>query len=153
MTDNGEEYITVEQVASTLRVSVRHAARYAERVRTQKAGKRILFHRGDIEALADELGAQNKPAIPQPAELVPLGEMMQTFERQQAQIAALSHEVGRLQGILEQQKLLTEDVQEVHRKLVKTEQERDRLRQELAQVRGELDKVQKTWWKRLLDGD
>jgi hypothetical protein len=153
MTDNGEEYITVEQVASTLRVSVRHAARYAERVRTQKAGKRILFHRGDIEALADELGAQHKPAIPQPAELVPLGEMMQTFERQQAQIAALSHEVGRLQGILEQQRLLTEDANEVRRRLIEVETQRDMLQQELDRIKSEQEQPKPSWWRRLFAAD
>src|SRR5919199_5473165 len=117
MTDNGQEYIPVETVASILRVSVRHASRFADRVRTERAGKRILFHRGDVEELAREIGADNKPLVPPLVELVPAGEMLASFEQQQQQLVALSHEVGRLQGIVEGQKALVEGYQQMQERV------------------------------------
>ena len=86
MTDNDEEYITVEAAASILRVSVRQATRYASRVTTRQAGKRILFHRGEVEELAKRLGAENKPLVPTPSQMVPAGEMLAAYESQRQQI-------------------------------------------------------------------
>ena len=142
MADN-DEYIPVELVASRLKLSVRQATRYADRVRTIRSGRRILFHRDDVEALADELGVEYRPPPLPRADLVPAGEMLQTFERQQAQIAALSMEVGRLQGLLEGQKQLTADTEDVRRQLADVEAERDRLRAELEQLH------RRPWWHRL----
>ncbi len=139
MTDNDNEYITIDDAAQIIRVSYRHAARFAGRVRTRKVGKRILFHKGDVEALSVELGAQYKTEIPKPAELVPLGIMMETFKQQQQQIAMLSREVGRLEGLLESHRAMLADVQEVRQQLTVVEAERDRLLQENEQLRNQLD--------------
>jgi len=54
-----EEYITVEDAAAILQTKTRQAHRYGEgpnaRIRTRKAGRRKLFHRGDVEQLARDL--------------------------------------------------------------------------------------------------
>ena len=72
MTDD-TQYITVEDAADILQVTPRQAHRYGggdhPRIRTRKAGRRILYHRGDVEALAVDLGVEfrsrSKPPAPQ----------------------------------------------------------------------------------------
>ncbi len=143
-------YIRVEDVAERLKVSVRQASRYGAKIRTQRAGRRVLYHRDDVEQLAEEIGAEHRVAPPQPrTDLLPPGEFLQSIERQQSQIAHLSREVGRLEGQLEaqrqQQHLLTQSADDLKAKLSSTEAERDALRAELANLR------RRSWWRRLLD--
>lgn len=141
MPDNDNDtYISMGEAAQILRVSYRHATRFANRVRSKRVGQRILFHKGDVEALSVELGTQYRPEIPKPAELVPLGVMMETFNQQQQQIAMLSREVGRLEGLLENHRAMLANAQELRQKLAAIEEERDLLRQENEQLRRELDR-------------
>jgi hypothetical protein len=70
-TNDNTEWLTVEQVASLLGTSTRQAHRYAEgesaRIRTRRAGRRILFYRPDVENLAEALGiARREPPAPPP---------------------------------------------------------------------------------------
>ncbi len=48
------DYIPVEEAAQLLGVTTRQAARYGERVRTKRVGKRVLYHRDDIAQIAQE---------------------------------------------------------------------------------------------------
>lgn len=151
MQDN-EAYISVEEAADLLRVSTRQAHRYGEqehggRLRTRKAGRRTLFHKGDVEALATELGVEYKPTERPKADIVPAGEMLhyirerdQQLSDVQGQLNRAMLEVGRLQGQLEQ-RLLPEDADVLRQKAVAAEQERDALRHQLERM---------PWWARWL---
>jgi hypothetical protein len=146
-----EEYITVEDAADILRVVPRQVNRYGNgpdaRLRTRKAGRRVLYHRGDVETLADDLGVVNKPQTPRtPAsELVPQGKVLEEWrlrerEHQEqinelhAKLNAAAHRIGELEAQLQ------------HR--LSPEQERA-LRDELAAYKTQLSGG-RPWWKRLL---
>ena len=140
-----DEWLPVEVVANRLKLSVRQATRYQTRVRTKRAGRRILFHPEDVEMLATEIGVEYRPPVPPRAELMPAGEVLQTFERQQERLAALERERGRLEGMLQTQQRLLEDADETRRQLEASRAERDRLQAELDKLR------RRSWWQRLLD--
>jgi chromosome segregation ATPase len=142
-TSSHDEYMPVEAVADRLRLSVRQATRYAERVRTLKKGRRIYYHRDDVEALADELNVEERVPTPPRTEMMPAGEVMQTFERQQERIAQLERERGRLEGVLTTQQRLLEDADETRRRLEEVTAERDRLRAENERLQA------RSWWQRL----
>ncbi len=142
-TSSHDEYMPVEAVADRLRLSVRQATRYAERVRTLKKGRRIYYHRDDVEALADELNVEERLPVPPRTEMMPAGEVMQTFERQQERIAQLERERGRLEGVLSTQQRLLEDADETRRRLEDVTAERDRLRAENERLQA------RSWWQRL----
>lgn len=142
-TSSHDEYMPVEAVADRLRLSVRQATRYAERVRTLKKGRRIYYHRDDVEALADELNVEERLPVPPRTEMMPAGEVMQTFERQQERIAQLERERGRLEGVLTTQQRLLEDADETRRRLEDVTAERDRLRAENERLQA------RSWWQRL----
>ena len=146
-----EEYITVEDAADILQVVPRQVNRYGNgpdaRLRTRKAGRRVLYHRGDVEQLADDLGVINKPRVPRPspAEMVPAGEMLQQWRQReqdhdrrvdelQAQLNSAARRIGELEALLAQR--------------LEPEQERA-LRDELAAVKTLLTGG-RPWWKRLL---
>src|SRR5262245_31794743 len=115
MADNDTQWLTVEQVATMLGVSTRQAHRYGEgpsaRLRTKRAGRRILFNRADVEALAVELGiAHQPPPAPKPprVEIVQqqtqnellgyLRERDEELRHYQAKLESLLVELGRLQA-------------------------------------------------------
>jgi hypothetical protein len=75
MSDDAAAYITVEEAAALLELSTRQVSRYGKgegaRLRTRRAGKRILYHRGDVESLARDLQVARtppplRPTPPQP---------------------------------------------------------------------------------------
>ncbi len=133
-----EQYISVEEAADILKVSTRMVNKYGheEKIQTRKAGKRILYLRSDVEALAEELGVDMRPAPREPKmDLVPAGEMLEYLrerdnrnEQLQAQLVAAAAEIGALRERLEQQKVLTED--------------NTALRERIAYL-------ERPWWKRL----
>ncbi len=146
-TSSHDKYMPVEAVANRLRLSVRQATRYAERVRTLKKGRRIYYHRDDVEELADELNVEERVPTPPRTEMMPAGEVMQTFERQQERIAQLERERGRLEGVLTTQQRLLEDADETRRRLEAVTAERDRLKSALERERS------LPWWRRLFRHD
>ena len=78
--DQEYEYIPVETAAEILKMSARMVNKYGNdgRIQTKRAGRRVLYLRDDVEALADELGVDLRPPPKAPrADLVPVGEMME----------------------------------------------------------------------------
>ena len=113
------DYITVDEAAAILRLTHRQVNRYGSdgRIGTRKVGRRVLYLRTDVEALAEELDVENRPAPKQAkAELIPMGDMLeylrerdQRIEELQRQVLAAAVELTRAQSQLEQQKQLAED--------------------------------------------
>lgn len=148
-----EEYISVEEVAAIMGLSIRQASRYASKVRTERINQRVLFHRGDvmeqarlkgIEHEARERAATYKPKVTK-TDLVPVGEMLEYIRDRDRQLAEVQTqlnqallEIGRLQG------QLTEH-QQLQQQLMDIQTERDELKQTMERAR--------PWWRRLFDHD
>ncbi len=139
-----EDYIEVDEAAQILRITPRQVNRYGNdgRIRTKRAGRRVFYLRTDVEALAEELDVDHRPSPKSPkAELVPVGEMLeylrdrdQKVDELQGKLVAAAAEVGRLTGIIEQQKQLMED--------------RDNLLQRITQLEAQLVDAQRPWYKK-----
>ncbi len=139
--DDEAEYVNVETAASILSIVTRQVHRYGEngRLRRRKLGRRMLFHRGDVDALALELDAVNKvraPSTPR-SELIPIGDALEHMQRLQSELSAAMRRVGQLEGTLEATAKQLADVDMVRQRLAEAEAE-------LARMRG------RPWWKRLL---
>ncbi len=137
------DYITVEAAAGVLRLTTRQVNRYGAsgRVRTKRLGKRVLYHREDVDTLAEELDSINRiPAAPAPlarADLVPAGEMLEYLRDRDAQLLQLQGELARLSTENGALRARLEDVTS----------ERDRIRGMLEDAEGQ---QRRPWWKRLL---
>jgi hypothetical protein len=149
-----DEWLTVEEAADRLQVSIRQANRYGHgdspRLRTKRAGKRVLYHRGDVEQLADDLGVVYKPRPPELAvDLVPAGEMLNYLRERDQRIDQLTHE------LMMATRRIVELEHERDRRLLPEDGER--LRQQLTLLEAERDALQvqfrRPWWKRLLGRD
>ncbi len=154
-----DEYIPVERAAELLRVSTRHTHRACQKasVRTKHAGKRILYHLGDVEVLAEALGADYRttetPAqptepdaetpTPPPAELVPAGDLLRHIRELEDRLAHASRHIGQLEGQLEMQQRLLHDAEAMQQRLAEAEAQQAALRAELKRYH------QRPWWQRL----
>ncbi|PLS77451.1 MAG: hypothetical protein CYG59_23735 [Chloroflexi bacterium] len=154
MDDDVAEYIGVEEAAVLLGgITTRQAHRIGQQARTRQAGKRTLFHRADIEAIAERRGVDREAVEharqyqPQPkTDLVPAGEMLdyirdrdRRLEELQMQMNAVARENGYLRGQLEQ-RLLPEDAAALRQRVAELEAAEQALRMELEQAR-------KRWWQ------
>lgn len=148
-----DEYITSEEAAEILQVVPRQVYRYSDgpnaRLRSRPAGRRKMIHKGDVEQLARDLGAANKPRKKSPTlELVPQGEFLKLLEKKDEeirqlrdQITQLAHQMGQLQGEVVASRKLLEDQQHVRQRLEAIEDERAQLLKQQTEAR--------PWWKKL----
>ncbi len=153
--DNGtEEYIGVEEAAVLLGgITTRQAHRIGQQARTRQAGKRTLFHRGDIEAIAEQRGVDREAVEharqfqpPRRTDLVPAGEMLdyirerdQRLDEMQQQLYAAALEIGSLRAQLEQ-RLLPEDASVLRQRVAELEAAEQALR-------AELERSRRRWWQ------
>lgn len=147
-----QEWLTAEQVAEILRVSLRHAYRYGEdgKIVTRKAGRRIQFSRASVEELAAELNVEIKPpARPQKTDLLPASELLEYLKQVQDQLNTALLSIGRLQGQLDQ-RLLPEDEQNLKQRITELEQEREAIEAERSALQAEVERLKRPWWKRLI---
>ena len=162
-----EQYnLTVEEVAARLNLSIRSAHRYAEskRLRTKRAGRRVLFHAGDVESLARDLDvAASAPPKPQPKqELISAGRMLEYLAERDKYLAETQArheqallEIGRLRGLLESYKALPEDVEQLRGQLDQAETARAALQAERDELKAHIERLQAekaSFWKRLFGG-
>lgn len=161
MTDG--EHIGAEEAARILKVSARMVYRYGEdgKIRTIRAGRRILFNHADVLAYADETAADNKP--PQQTSIIRADEMLLLVREQQQQLLAAAQEIGDLRARLDQ-RLLPADVDTLKDRIHQLEREADRLQFELERERerhATQEQAQGTpaspestparpWWQRIL---
>lgn len=155
---NDEEYIGAEDAAKILRVTSRMVYRYGEgdnpKLRTIRTGRRILFHRGDVQTLAEEQNAAQRPSPT--TDIIPASELLDFVRELQGQLMLASRRIGELEGILGQ-RLLPEDEQALKTRIADLTAERDQLQQEKERLQAELEKGQdppeleqkRPWWQRL----
>src|SRR3712207_5740000 len=85
MSDTSQDYITVEEAAAILGITTRQVNRYQDRVRTERVGNRVLYHRDDIfeqaairgrveeaRQAAEDFKEQKPPKI----DVIPTGDML-----------------------------------------------------------------------------
>ena len=140
-----EGYIPVDEARAILRVTARQVQRHAAsgRVRSRRVGRRLEVHRADVEALADELGADERPAPVHEGELLAeSGALLDYIREKDQQIMVLSRRVGELEG-------------EARGRLLPADEAN--LRQELAEAQARIkaleeenSRLHQPWWKRLL---
>ncbi len=139
-----DDWITAEEAARILAISTRQAYRYAKgnppKVRTMEAGRRLLFNRMDVQALAEELNSAYRPR--QSKEVVDAGQMLDLVRSLQTDVAAAYRKIGELEGQLSQ-RLLPDDERNLRDDLATMRaqlQERDRQIEELKRLL--------PWWAR-----
>src|SRR5919199_6388083 len=112
-----DEFIPVERVAACLRVTPRHAHKAAQKanVRTRKAGRRLLYHRADVDRLADELGVAYRTVEPEALETIPneppataettpatdivlASDLLRHVRELEASLARVAHDNGKLEA-------------------------------------------------------
>jgi hypothetical protein len=155
--EDDAEYIGVEEAAVLLGgITTRQAHRVGQQARTRTAGKRTLFHRGDIEHLAEQRGVdreaveqarQYQPQSQPKTDLVPAGEMLdyirerdRKLEEMQQQLYAAALEIGTLRAQIEQ-RLLPEDVAALRQRVAELEATEQALR---AQIE---ERPPRRWWE------
>ncbi len=153
MTDTeASDWIGGAEAALILKLSPRMVQRYAvehQRLESRKVGHKRLYRRADVIRLAAELGSEDRPQLPVPAELVPIGELGGIIERQAAQIAQLSHELGRTQGRLE---AMQQALEAAERRAVYAEEQVKLLMAPKDEPDPEppAEPDRRPWWRRLL---
>lgn len=138
-----EEYIPGQIAADMLQVSERTVQRYAtgpsRRIRSQKytGSKKLFYHRGDVERLADELGAtRTAEVVSRPKQdMMPAGAMLdylrvrdQELQDAQRALTAALIEVGQARKDAERRQLIDTQLQEITT-------ERDSLRHEVNRIK------------------
>ncbi len=103
--DDAVEWLPVEDAARRLNVSIRQTQRYGNgenaRLRIRRAGRRDMYHAGDVDELAVDLGAARRAKDTSPRTAVAKGEVLPASQVQ-AQLIEASRNIGYLQGTIEQ---------------------------------------------------
>lgn len=153
MTTEYEEWLTVEQAGEILELGPRMVNRYGNapynRLRTQRIGRRVLYHRDDVQALAEELSAARMYSPPVKTELatIPDATTDRELELEQRVYAAVE-EIGRLKGLLESQRLLTGDRDELLQRVGAAEERARRAEEELERMReAQAEQEKRPWWR------
>lgn len=76
-------WLTVNEAAAILKMTARQVNRYGNtsRLRTHRAGRRVLYHAGDVAALANELRVDIRPAAAQHPLARPITDMADYVQR------------------------------------------------------------------------
>jgi regulator of replication initiation timing len=158
--DETPVYIPVEDVADLLGVSQRQATRYAKKVRTQQDGRRIMYHRADVEKLAQERGAKHDRPLAVHTEVIPPGRLLDIITQQQQDNMRISRENGELAERLKAEQQRADQAEQAQRKLLEDSDETSRqmsqaqarattAEAEAERLRLELERLRRSWWRRL----
>ena len=158
--DETSVYIQVEDVAELLGVSKRQATRYAEKVRTQQDGRRIMYHRADVEKLVQERGIKHDRPLAVHTEVIPPGRLLDIITQQQQDNMRISRENGELAERFKAEQQRADQAEQAQRKLLSDSDETSRqmsqaqarattAEAEAERLRLELERLRRSWWRRL----
>jgi hypothetical protein len=143
MSNDQENWITVTEAAAILRMTARQVNRYGNlgRLRTRRAGRRILYLAADVATLADELRVDIRPE-PTTSLAVPLRELLQHLQARDRQLEDAQQRVeealARIERQTNQQRQIRDPAQEraeLRELLQEVLAERDQIRQQQRQIR------------------
>ncbi len=152
MTTEYQEWLTVEQAGEVLQLGPRMVNRYGNppynRLRTQRLGRRVVYHRDDVMALAEDLEAARLVSPPVKTELATIPDATERTIELEHRLYAAAEEIGRLKGLLESQRLLTGDRDELLQRVGAAEERARRAEQELDRLRDSQNEHTSTpWWR------
>ncbi len=156
MPEDEDEYISIEEAAQMLSVSIRSTQRYAQqdRVRSRRVGNRLQVNQADVLALADEIGSINKR--PAPPQSVPADVLLGYVEKLRVETNTLNSQIGQLQEQLKSRPLLEDHVTAQIQRDQAIEQrdtmiaERDAMARHVAELERQIKELSKPWYKRIL---
>jgi chromosome segregation ATPase len=146
-----DEYIPIEAAAEILRRQWRQTHRYAEqgRIRTKRAGRRVMFLKQDVEALARELNVELSPRPKPLAQLLPASDLLELVIHKDDEIRSLREEIsmlqrrlGQMEGEIQASKFLLQDSHRLREDLDHYREETRRLRDELEQANRERTRLE-----------
>ncbi len=151
MTTEYQEWLTVEQAGEILQLGPRMVNRYGNppynRLRTERRGRRVVYYRDDVMALAEELEAARLISPPVKTELATIPDATERTLELEHRLYAAAEEIGRLKGLLESQRLLTGDRDELLQRVGAAEERARRAEEELERLRNATSNTQsKPWW-------
>jgi len=163
MSDQQDDYMSAGEVAEYLGLSERQVNRYGAgerpKLRTERRGRRVFYHRMDVIDLGIQLGINKpRPTRPPKAEVMPIGEMLAylrerdvALERREHELLQLAAELGAVRQQLTGQRVLIDQANENARRLQEalevTQAERDTLRERLAEVEKPAEAPKRRgWW-------
>ena len=129
-----DEWLEASQAAQRLNRTERQVYRYGVdgKVRTRRYSRRLQYHAGDVDALAQKLGVGNEAPIVPRQEIMPPGAMLDYLRQRdrelseaQRQLQQAAIELGGARQELGRRQLVDQQLTEVS-------QERDELRQQIA---------------------
>lgn len=176
MTDDTETWLTVEEARAIVRLSVRQFYRYAGQLRQHTRGRRTLYAASDVNALAVQLDAANRPPpAPQPARVEVMqqqqSDLLDYIRERDAQLAVYQRELVQLAAELAaartevamQRQLTDQQATQSTQELARADQQNARLQEELAKIAAERDALRAQleasptprppWWRRLMGGE
>ena len=123
---NEERWIPVTEAAEILRMTPRQVNRYGNdnRLRTKRAGRRILYAFSDVTRLADELQVDIRPLAPQSPLARPVEEVRDYLQK----LVEAQHELERLIRIPNPSGPSKEELRDLLREVL-AEQEAERRRE------------------------
>lgn len=153
MSDINDDWMTVEEASGLLRVVPRQVNRYGNesKLRTKRIGRRILYHRDDVQKLAEELGAARRPPPAPKPEVIPASAMLDYFRERDQQLAVAQQQIATLLAQLATaqnelgRRMLPEDEQQLRKDLINVTSERDQIKGQLEELRRELDPWYRHW--------
>ncbi len=158
--DETSDYLHVEEVADLLGVSKRQATRYAKKVRTLQDGRRIMYHRGDVEKLAQERDVKHDRPLALHTEIMPPGKIADLLRETQTRNEQISRDNVQLTERLKAQQQRADQAEQQHRQLLEDKDETSRqmslaqaradaAEAEAERLRAELERLRRSWWRRL----
>jgi hypothetical protein len=177
MNDEYEDYITVEEVADILGVTIRQANKYGAgpepKINTKRAGKRIMYLRADVDRIARERNITPYTPKTRPIKVsVASGPVWDEFQALQDRLQQSQRRIGQLEGELNASRYMLDDSRKSRDDLDRTRDELTIIRSERDELRGRVAELERAkyeqdqllqrltqleydlrpWWKKLFFG-
>jgi chromosome segregation ATPase len=119
-----------------------------------------MYHRADVEKLAQERGAKHDRPLAVHTEVIPPGRLLDIITQQQQDNMRISRENGELAERLKAEQQRADQAEQAQRKLLEDSDETSRqmsqaqarattAEAEAERLRLELERLRRSWWRRL----